>query len=92
MDFFAPENKGIVSSIEGILECLILGFFVIIVQYVTTNTQTLLAFAFLSAVFSLIGLIWLDESPLWLLKTGNVKDAMKVMQRIYKVNGVHQIK
>ena len=40
----------------------------------------------------MIGLMWLDESPLWLLKTGNVKDAIKVMQRIYKVNGVQQLK
>jgi hypothetical protein len=91
-EFFAPENKGIVSTIEGILECLILGFFVLVLKFVSSNTTTLIAFAFLTASCSFIGLMWLDESPIWLLKSGNAKDAMKIMQRIYRVNGVKQLK
>lgn len=73
MEFFAPENKGIVSSIEGMIECLILTFHVIMVRYVTTNTQVLLAFSFSAAALSFVGLMWIDESPIWLIKTGNLK-------------------
>ena len=65
-----------------------MGFFVLVLNFVSSNTTTLIAFAFLTAACSMAGLMWLDESPIWLLKSGNVKDAMKVIQRIYRVNGV----
>jgi len=70
------------------LECLILAFHVLVVRYVTKNTGALLAFAFFTAASSLVGLMWVDESPVWLIKTGNVKEAIKVMRRINEVNGV----
>ena len=65
-----------------------MGFFVLVLNFVSSNTTTLIAFAFLTAACSMAGLMWLDESSIWLLKYGKVRDARKVIQRIYKVNSV----
>lgn len=38
-------------------------------------------------IITVVGLFWIDESPIWLLKAGKVEETREVIRRIYKVNG-----
>lgn len=74
-EFFTPEGRGITGSICGMFECVTLAFYVILFQYITINTNWPLAYALTINLFSFFGLLYLDESPMWLLKSGKVEDA-----------------
>jgi hypothetical protein len=56
-------------------------------MYIYKNTKLPLYGALVLNVISLSGLIYIDESPIWLLKAGRVQQTRDVLQRIYSING-----
>lgn len=56
-------------------------------MFVVKSTAVVVVIGGIVSVITLIGLFWIDESPLWLIKAGKVEETREVIKRIYKVNG-----
>jgi hypothetical protein len=56
-------------------------------MYLYKNTALPLYFGFIFNIVSLAGLIYIDESPIWLLRAGRVEEAREVLRRVYAING-----
>jgi len=55
-------------------------------MYLYKNTLLPLYGAIILNVISLSGLIYIDESPIWLLKAGRIQETRDVLKRIYAIN------
>ena len=66
------------------------GFFAVITAYVQLVAKEYMLITQIGVVFGIISFIgvvcFLDESPLYLLRTGEEEKAEKIIRRIYKVN------
>lgn len=57
--------------------------------YVSNNIEVWFGISISISICSMIGfIVFLDESPLWLLKTGKIDQANLVIRKMMKINGV----
>jgi hypothetical protein len=56
-------------------------------MYIYKNTKLPIYGALVLNIASLAGLIYIDESPIWLLKAGRVEETRDVLRRVYSING-----
>jgi len=87
MEMLTPQWGALVATISSITY---VGFFAFITAYVKFMSKEYMLITQVGIVFgtiSFIGVVcFLDESPLYLLRIGEVEKAEKIIRRIYKVN------
>lgn len=87
MEMLTPKWGALVATISSIVY---VGFFAVITAYVRLVSKDYMLITQIGVVFgfiSFIGIVcFLDESPLYLLRIGEVEKAEKIIRRIYRVN------
>ena len=84
---FSQKTRGWASTVKSYFECCLLLFSTLCYMYIYKNTKLPIYGALVLNVASLIGHIYIDESPIWLLKAGRVEETRDVLRRVYSING-----
>ena len=87
MEMLTPKWGALVATISSITY---VGFFAVITAYVRLVSKDYLLITQIGVMFGIISFFgvvcFLDESPLYLLRIGEVEKAEKIIRRIYRVN------
>ena len=82
-----PYWRLVAVTVHNVFHCVQLLIAVFVLKYVTHNTGFLLVIGSVTGLGSVLGAVfWLEESPIFLLKTGKDQQAIAVIRRTHRVN------
>lgn len=83
---FSVKTRGWASTVKSYFECSTLLIFTLSYMYLYRATTIPMYLGLFLNLVSLTGLLYIDESPIWLLKAQRYNEAREVIARVYKIN------
>lgn len=87
-EFLTERQVVIASTISYSFSATVFGIITFYFDIIHYDYRYLIAFGMLMSFVCLVGLVFIVESPIWLLKAGKTEEGQKALVMISKFNGV----
>jgi|LauGreDrversion4_2_1035121.scaffolds.fasta_scaffold295064_1 hypothetical protein len=88
-EFLTPKWNVVMGTVFNVIDGITYLLLTIYFGFIDKHYRYIVTVGLLYSVICIVGvIIFVPESPLWLIKSGNQSEANKVVDRICSVNGI----